>query len=132
MDNRAILMRLQFLEIDRKRMLKEMDNLQPEQKDDLVSRVAEYDGRIMECKDWLEASKGDPGYGSSEKNFNGQWQPKLPTFVSKEEKEAKLANPEAHHFGLSDAEVKAARECRAAEDGEGAAHYLDGKGPYVS
>lgn len=97
----------------------------------LDDKLIELGGQIKEMQQWLDAYDDDPNWGQYFKDTSGQRVPMLPTFASKEEREARMASPSGNKPGVwTEEEVKRAREFRAIEDARDSAVWLDGKSPY--
>jgi hypothetical protein len=133
MNIRAFESRLHML----KAALKELEN-EKEGADDaleirrLDDKLIEMGGHIKEVQQWLDAYDDDPGWGQYFKQLDGQRVPKLPTFSSLEEREARMASPSGNRPGAwTEEEVRGAREFRAMEDARESAVWLDGKSPYA-
>ena len=98
----------------------------------LDDKLIELGGQIKEMEQWLDAYDDDPNWGQYFKAADGQRVPKLPTFSSKEEREARIASPSGNRPGAwTEEEVKRAREFRAIEDARESAMWLDGRSPYT-
>ena len=55
----------------------------------------------------------------------------MPVFVNAEERAAALDNRAGTTTGLSESDVRRAREFRAREDGEVSIRNMDGRSPYI-
>ena len=88
-------------------------------------------GGINELKQWSREIDLDPGYGKLIRFADGTRGPKLPTFVSVEERTMALENRAGTNTGLSEAGVRRAREFRAKEDAEVTIRNMDGRSPYI-
>ena len=88
-------------------------------------------GGIKELKQWSKELDLDPGYGKLIRCADGVHRPKLPVFASKEERGAALDNREGTLTGLSESDVRRAREFRAREDAEISIKNMDGRSPYI-
>ena len=88
-------------------------------------------GGIKELKQWSRELDLDPGYGKLMRCTDGKHRPKLPVFRSKEERGAALDNRKGTLTGLSESDVRRAREFRAREDAEISIKNMDGRSPYI-
>lgn len=132
MNVRVFEMRLHVLKALKKEKEKKRDKaedaLEIRRFDDVLIEIG---GQIKEVQQWLDAYDDDPNWGQYFKEADGQRVPKLPTFSSKEEREARMASPSGNRPGAwTEEEVKRAREFRATEDARESAIWLDGKSPY--
>ena len=93
--------------------------------------VLEIQGGIRELKQWSREIDLDPGYGKLIRCADGKHRPKLPMFESKEERGIALDNRAGTLSGLSEADVRRAREFRAKEDAEISIKNMDGRSPYI-
>jgi len=93
--------------------------------------VLEIQGGIRELKQWSREIDLDPGYGKLMRCADGKHRPKLPMFESKEERGIALDNRAGTLSGLSEADVRRAREFRAKEDAEISIKNMDGRSPYI-
>ena len=88
-------------------------------------------GGISELKQWSREIDLDPGYGKLMRCSDGVHRPKMPVFVNAEERAAALDNRAGTTTGLSESDVRRAREFRAKEDGEVSIRNMDGRSPYI-
>ena len=88
-------------------------------------------GGISELKQWSREIDLDPGYGKLMRCSDGIHRPKMPVFVSAEERAAAMDNRAGTTTGLSESDVRRAREFRAKEDGEVSIRNMDGRSPYI-
>ena len=97
----------------------------------LEDNILGLQGGIKELKQWAKEIDEDPGYGKLVRDPDGFRRPKLPVFESRQEREAVLANRAGAGPGLSESDVRRAREFRVREDAEIAAKGMDGRSPYI-
>jgi hypothetical protein len=88
-------------------------------------------GGISELKQWSREIDLDPGYGKLMRCSDGIRRPKMPVFVDAEERAAAMDNRAGTTTGLSESDVRRAREFRAKEDGEVSIRNMDGRSPYI-
>lgn len=93
--------------------------------------IIKTQGAIDELKQWIREIDQDPGYGKLIRYADGTRKPKLPVFESREERAAALENRAGTTTGLSEADVRRAREYRSREDGEISIRNMDGRSPYI-
>jgi len=93
--------------------------------------VLELQGGLKELRQWGREIDLDPGYGKLIRCADGIHRPKLPVFESKEERTVALENRAGTTTGLSESDVRRAREFRAREDAEISIKSMDGRSPYV-
>ena len=89
-------------------------------------------GGIGELKQWSREIDLDPGYGKLMRCSDGIHRPKMPVFVNAEERASALDNRAGTTTGLSESDVRRAREFRAKEDGEVSILNMDGRSPYIA
>ena len=94
--------------------------------DDILS----LQGGISELRQWSREIDLDPGYGKLLRCADGIHRPKLPIFVSVEERTAALDN-RAGTGTLSESDIRRAREFRAKEDAEISIRNMDGRSPHI-
>ena len=132
MDQRRLELRINFL----KRQIATMEHERTKMADVSKIRRAEDDilelqGGIKELKQWSREIDLDPGYGQLMRRADGVRRPKLPVFESKEQRDVALNNRAGTLTGLSEADVRRARESRAREDGQTSIRNMDGRSPYI-
>jgi hypothetical protein len=88
-------------------------------------------GGISELKQWSREIDLDPGYGKLLRCADGVHRPKMPVFVDAEERAAAMDNRAGTTTGLSESDIRRAREFRAKEDGEVSIRNMDGRSPYI-
>ncbi len=88
-------------------------------------------GGISELKQWSREIDLDPGYGKLMRCSDGIHRPKMPVFVDAEERASAMDNRAGTTTGLSESDVRRAREFRAKEDGEVSIRNMDGRSPYI-
>ncbi len=132
MDQRRLELRINFLErqiatMEHKRTkMADVSNIRRVEDD-----ILELQGGIKELKQWSREIDLDPGYGQLIRCADGVRRPKLPVFESREQRHAALNNREGTLTGLSEADVRRARESRAREDGQVSIRNMDGRSPYI-
>ena len=97
----------------------------------LDDEILGYQHRIAELKQWSREIDQDPGYGNLIRHADGVRRPKLPVFVDKQQRAAALENRAGTLTGLSESDVRRAREFRAKEDAELSIKNMDGRSPYI-
>jgi len=132
MDQRRLELRINFL----KRQIATMEHERTKMADVSKIRRAEDDilelqGGIKELKQWSREIDLDPGYGQLMRCADGVRRPKLPVFESKEQRHVALNNRAGTLTGLSESDVRRARESRAREDGQTSIRNMDGRSPYI-
>jgi len=132
MDQRRLELRISFL----KRQIATREHERTKMAD--VSKIRrvedailELQGGIKELKQWSREIDLDPGYGQLIRCADGIRRPKLPVFESREQRHAALNNRAGTLTGLSEADVRRARESRAREDGQVSIRNMDGRSPYI-
>ena len=90
-----------------------------------------FQHRISELKQWSREIDLDPGYGKLVRHHDGIHRPKLPVFENREIRAAALDNRAGTLTGLSESDVRRAREFRAKEDSEISIKNMDGRSPYI-
>ena len=88
-------------------------------------------GEVRGLRWWAREIDLDPGYGKLIRFPDGIRRPKLPVFESKAERASALGNRAGTTEGLSEADVRRAREFRAKEDAEISIRNMDGRSPYI-
>ena len=88
-------------------------------------------GGIKELKQWSREIDLDPGYGKLIRHADGVRRPKLPVFEDKQQRAAALENRAGTLTGMSESDVRRAREFRAKEDAEMSIRNMDGRSPYI-
>jgi FtsZ-binding cell division protein ZapB len=125
-----IRMTLLEMEIDElKHRLPEMDN--DEAFAALNDGLKERTGQLKECTLWLKILNQDPGWGDIV-NVKGKRMPKMPTFKSEEEMDARFENWEGGGSagdGLTMEQAMRAREGQARKISEESVQFMDGEGP---
>jgi hypothetical protein len=132
MDQRRLELRILHL----KRKISQMNNEKEGLSEvALIRRVEDAilktQGGIDELKQWAREIDLDPGYGKLIRCPDGIRRPKLPVFESREERAAVLENRAGTASGLSEADIRRAREWRAKRDGEVSIKNMDGRSPYI-
>ena len=97
----------------------------------LDDEILSLQGGIIELKQWSREIDQDPGYGKLMRHADGIRRPKLPVFVDKQQRAAALENRSGTLTGLSESDVRRAREFRAKEDAEISIRTMDGRSPYI-
>jgi hypothetical protein len=97
----------------------------------LDDEILSLQGGIIELKQWAREIDQDPGYGKLIRHADGIRRPKLPVFVDKQQRAAALDNRAGTLTGLSESDVRRAREFRAKEDAEISIKNMDGRSPYI-
>jgi len=97
----------------------------------IEDEVLKLQGEIRGLKLWSKEIDLDPGYGKLIRYADGIRRPKLPVFESRAERTAALENRAGTTEGLSEADVRRAREFRAKEDAEISIRNMDGRSPYI-
>lgn len=97
----------------------------------IEDEILMYQGEIRGLKLWSREIDLDPGYGKLMRCTDGVHRPKMPVFVDAEERAAALDNRAGTTTGLSESDVRRAREFRAKEDGEISIRNMDGRSPYI-
>ena len=93
--------------------------------------ILDTQGGISELKQWSREIDLDPGYGKLMRCTDGIHRPKMPVFADAEERAAALDNRAGTTTGLSESDIRRAREFRAKEDGEVSIRNMDGRSPYI-
>jgi len=132
MDQRRIELRIMYL----KRHISKLENTKATMSEVVDIRRIEdvilgIQGGISELKQWSREIDLDPGYGKLMRCSDGNRRPKLPVFVSAEMRASALENRAGTTTGLSEADVRRAREFRAREDAEVSIRSMDGRSPYI-
>ena len=132
MDQRRLELRIVYL----KRQISELTHRKSKETEVVQIRrvedsILEIQGGIKELKQWAREIDLDPGYGKLIRCADGIRRPKLPVFESVEQRVAALANRAGTLTGLSESDVKRAREFRAREDAEVSIKNMDGRSPYI-
>ena len=132
MDQRRLELRINFL----KRQIATMEHERTKMADVSKIRRVEDDilglqGGIKELKQWAREIDLDPGYGQLIRCADGIRKPKLPVFESREQRAVALNNRAGTLTGLSEVDVRRARESRAREDGQVSIRNMDGRSPYI-
>ena len=132
MDQRRLELRIAYL----KRQISELTHQKSKETEVVLIRrvedgILEIQGGIKELKQWAREIDLDPGYGKLIRCADGVRRPKLPVFESVEQRVAALANRAGTLTGLSESDVKRAREFRAREDAEISIRNMDGRSPYI-
>jgi len=132
MDQRRLELRIFYL----KRQIAELEHKRAK-----MSEVAEIrriediilglQGGIKELKQWSREIDLDPGYGKLIRCPDGIHRPKLPVFENREVRAVALDNRAGTLTGLSESDVRRAREFRAKEDAEVSIKNMDGRSPYI-
>ena len=132
MDQRRIELRLRYLV----RQITEMERKKSKLSDVAMIRriedeILKAQGGTIELKQWGREIDLDPGYGKLLRCADGIHRPKLPVFVDAAARSAALDNREGTDTGLSEADVRRAREFRHKEDAEVSIISMDGRSPYI-
>jgi len=132
MDQRRLELRILHL----KRMISRMNNEKATLTEVAEIRrvedaILEHQGGIKELKQWGREIDLDPNYGKLVRCADGFRRPKLPVFESREERAAALDNRAGTVSGMSESDVRRAREYRAKKDGEISIRNMDGRSPYL-
>ena len=132
MDQRRLELRIMYL----KRRISKIENTKATLTEvadmrRLDDAILEIQGGISELKQWGREIDLDPGYGKLMRCTDGIHRPKMPVFVSAEERASALDNRAGTTTGLSESDVRRAREFRAKEDGEISILNMDGRSPYI-
>ena len=97
----------------------------------LDDEILSLQGGINELKQWSREIDLDPGYGKLIRHADGIPRPKLPVFEDKQQRAAALENRAGTLTGMSESDVRRAREFRAKEDAEISIRTMDGRSPYI-
>jgi hypothetical protein len=98
----------------------------------IEDEILKLQGGLLELRQWGRELDLDPGYGKLIRCADGIHRPKLPVFKDKEQRSAALSNRAGTLTGLSESDVRRAREFRAKEDAETSIVNMDGRSPYIS
>lgn len=132
MDQRRLELRVMYL----RRLIKELE-LQKKGLSEVAmmrrieDRILWLQGGIEELKQWSRELDLDPGYGKLILGKDNIHRPKLPTFTTAAERTQALANRTETLTGMSEVDVRRAREFRAREDAEVSIKNMDGRSPYI-
>jgi hypothetical protein len=97
----------------------------------IEDRILWLQGGIEELKQWSRELDLDPGYGMLILDKDNIHRPKLPTFTTAAERTQALTNRTETLTGMSEVDVRRAREFRAREDAEVSLKNMDGRSPYI-
>lgn len=133
MDQRRIELRILYLtELAHGFALKKAKLSEVSQIRRLEDEILMLQGGIRELKQWSREIDLDPGYGKLIRHADGVRRPKLPVFEDKQQRAAALDNRAGTLTGLSESDVRRAREFRSKEDAELSIKNMDGRSPYIT
>jgi len=133
MDQRRLELRIQYLrELVAAFVLKKAKMSEVSQIRRLDDEILSLQGGIIELKQWSREIDQDPGYGKLIRHADGVRRPKLPVFENKQQRAVALENRAGTLTGMSESDVRRAREFRAKEDAEISIKNMDGRSPYIS
>ena len=132
MDQRRLELRIKYLkELVSAFVLKKAKLSEVSQIRRLEDEILSLQGGITELKQWAREIDQDPGYGKLIRHADGVRRPKLPVFEDKQQRAAALENRAGTLTGMSESDVRRAREFRAKEDAEMSIRNMDGRSPYI-
>jgi len=132
MDQRRLELRIIYLtELIRGFALKKAKLTEVSEIRRIEDEILELQGGIKELKQWSKEIDQDPGYGKLIRHADGIRRPKLPVFVDKQQRATALENRAGTLTGLSESDVRRAREFRSKEDAELSIKNMDGRSPYI-
>ena len=132
MDQRRLELRIIYLtELIRGFTLKKAKLTDVSEMRRLEDEILSLQGGITELKQWSREIDQDPGYGKLIRHADGIRRPKLPVFVDQQQRATALENRAGTLTGLSESDVRRAREFRAKEDAELSIKNMDGRSPYI-